>query len=255
MARSRGRLAYIFVILVALQPAAIRAQLLPLASLALPAGIDALSVGDVNGDSRDDVVARNSVSVGEVREHPTTTIYVFLGNADGSFSAAPAQPTLNIETFQHGVADMNADGRADLILLSAFLDVYLGRADGTFDFAASWFHVLTPQTSFALATGDLDADGTADLVWPSAPNVLSVRLSSLGTVTQLATSLSHITALVCGKLRGPGVNDAGVIDIVSVNGNFHEWLLNDGSGQVSPARGRSTAAPMHLAMANRSLAT
>jgi hypothetical protein len=73
-------------------------------------------------------------------------------NVLGEYStgAAPADVLL---------ADVNGDARADMIVAGATLNVRLGNGDGTFGAASSH-----PIASNSVASGDLDGDGSVDLV-------------------------------------------------------------------------------------------
>ena len=130
----------------------------------------AVDVADVNGDGRADLVTIAGA-----------TGYVYRGQPDGSFGASATSfadtyrlALLGAEGFEPvSVADVNGDGRADLV--SAHTDgnayVHFGTADGTFAGRADSFHQTLPTTLFGAATGyeviaalDVTGDGRADLV-------------------------------------------------------------------------------------------
>jgi hypothetical protein len=130
----------------------------------------AIDVADVTGDGRADLVTGTD----------TGTAYVFPGQASGAFgSAVPSfNGTLQL-AFLDGsdfepiaVADVNGDGRADLI--SAHTEgtvyVYPGKGDGTFTSRAESFHGTMPTSLFGgigfeiISAGDVTGDGRADLI-------------------------------------------------------------------------------------------
>jgi hypothetical protein len=134
------------------------------------AGHLAVDVADVNGDGRADLV---SVVGG--------TAYVYRGQTDGAFGSSAASfagtyrsGLLDGDGFEPvAIADVNGDGRADLV--SAHTDgnayVHFGTADGTFVGRADSFHNTLPTTLFGAASGyeviaalDVTGDGRADLV-------------------------------------------------------------------------------------------
>ncbi len=141
---------------------------LPAASVASAFRTDviSLSVADVNGDRRADLVAGLDLEpgVGAVEENFVET---FDGRADGGF-AAP-------RVFDFGTAreiasivpaDVNGDGSVDLVALVddpiAGFEVFLGRSDGSFD--PPIFTDLTGDQPSSLVVADLDGDGHPDLL-------------------------------------------------------------------------------------------
>jgi len=127
-------------------------------------------VADVNGDGRADLVTIVD-----------NTAYVYRGQADATFGSAVAsfagtyrQGMLSGDGFEPvALADVNGDGRADLV--SAHTDgnayVHFGGADATFSGRADSFHNTLPTTLFGADSGyeviaalDVTGDGRADLV-------------------------------------------------------------------------------------------
>lgn len=119
----------------------------------------AVSIADLNGDGKPDVVTANSES---------STISVLMGTGDGSFG-----PTTEVAT-GYGpssltVADLNGDGELDLIAATrdwnqsspGAVSVHLGNGDGTFG-ARDNYQVLDRPGYAVLA--DLGGDERPDLV-------------------------------------------------------------------------------------------
>lgn len=112
----------------------------------------AISIGDVNGDGKADLIISNSCPTGGYNAcyagpKPNSIVSVLLGNGDGTF-----QPAVSYSTGGYGggeplVADLNADGKADIVVLDECItvtsngqcgladgavSVLLGNGDGTF---------------------------------------------------------------------------------------------------------------------------
>lgn len=94
--------------------------------------------GDFNGDGKLDIAVVNTNEAGQ------STIGILLGKGDGTFQPVTF-PITNTYLSLLAVADVNLDGKADLITLAGTyggaLEVYLGNGDGT-------FRALAPQGSF-----------------------------------------------------------------------------------------------------------
>jgi hypothetical protein len=127
-------------------------------------------LADVTGNGRDDIVAFGSDGV-----------YVALSNGDGTFQ----QPFLALPGFAPSVggwssqdlyprqlADINGDGRADIIGFGASGVYYaLGQPDGTFGPITNAVQSFGPdaggwssQNTYPRLVGDVTGNGTADIV-------------------------------------------------------------------------------------------
>jgi hypothetical protein len=134
---------------------------------------------DVNGDGKLDLV--NSL-------HSEGDIAVLIGNGDGTFQPPVEYSTGGNYPLQTVAGDLNADGKLDLAVANEPNDlstvaVLLGNGDGTFQspitFSTDIFDCGVGNCfPFALAVGDFNGDGEADLAATLAntPNDLLVLL-------------------------------------------------------------------------------
>jgi FG-GAP-like repeat/FG-GAP repeat len=98
-------------------------------------GNTALSVAvvDVNGDSKPDLLVGNQCDTSINCAHGL--VGVLLGNGDGTFQPAVSYDAGGTGAWSVAVADVNGDGKPDLVIAIAFSNmvaVLLGNADGTF---------------------------------------------------------------------------------------------------------------------------
>jgi hypothetical protein len=127
-----------------------------------------VAVADVNGDGKLDlVVANRCIDNGCLIE---AVVAVLLGNGDGTFHAAVTYNSGGLFTSSVAVADINGDGKPDLIVGNDCADsncdgsvgVLLGNGDGTFKPAVTY-----PSGGFeadAVALADVNGDGKLDVL-------------------------------------------------------------------------------------------
>jgi FG-GAP-like repeat len=122
-----------------------------------------VALGDVNGDRNLDLLLAN---------HDSYNVVLLLGTGRGTFEAAPSSPIVmksGPQPHTHGlaVADFNGDGRADLVTVNSDNDndvaVVLGNGRGGFT-PAPGSPFAVGRSPYPLAIGDLDADGSMDIV-------------------------------------------------------------------------------------------
>ncbi|BDH08815.1 FG-GAP repeat domain-containing protein [Streptomyces seoulensis] len=146
------------------------------------------SPGDISGDGRADLIARNA---------STGTVYLFKGTSTHTLSA---RVKLYDNWKSHrkivGTGDLNGDGIGDLLVQDASntLYRYAGTGKGTFGARAKVFSGWGAAYDTIVGAGDLDRDGKADIVSRDTAGKLYRNSGdgkgSFGARTQIATGWS-----------------------------------------------------------------
>ncbi len=190
-----------------------------------------LVAGDLNGDGNVDLI---------------TGGLVLLGNGNGTFTPEPANlfpPTSGIETTDTGVwsiaiGDYNGDGIPDLAAETYTVQCEVGcqdsyalvvlLGDGHGNFAAA---VTIPNLSgdpLAIAAGDFNGDGVADLVETNGGSTLTVLLTAEQTAVATAAGINLPV--------GTGVNQV----VASYAGDSNYKPSNSASIGLAAAQGTPT---------------
>lgn len=211
----------------------------PLAAGGGPAGI---VTGDFNGDGKTDFAVSNSAD---------NTISIFLGNGAGGFTAAPGSSiALGAGEQTPGAlvaADFNGDGKLDLAAVNRATNnvtVLDGNGDGTFTTALG-SPLSVGASPEALAAGDLNGDGRADLaVVNQTDNTISILLNnSNGTFTASLQSPLAAATTPSG-IAVADVNMDGIADLVVTDqgADSISLYLGLGAGLFAPRFALPTAA-------------
>lgn len=195
----------------------------------LPVGVgnapDAIELLDLNGDGRLDL-ATSDFGGDEVS--------TALGNGDGTFQAAQSFGIANSpEDLAFG--DLNGDGRLDLVTANGSTDdgaVFFGNGDGTMQ-AAVTLPLLPGSQPFAVAVGDINADGRPDLAFCnlSVDSVSILLGNGDGTFQAMQTFAIGFgpAAVGLGDLNGDGC-----LDLFTANLGFPDDVAVRLQDPVSP---------------------
>jgi hypothetical protein len=175
-----------------------------------------LAVADVNGDGKPDLLTAHLVNGFFTLQ--VNGFSVLAGNGDGTFQ--PLQPldlgsTADfpiLGTPTVAVADLDGDGRRDLIVAESTLTVYLQNGAGSFRPAQSFPVGSMPS---AVAVADVNGDGRPDLLVTESDGTVSVLLANgTGSFTP-ATTTSGVelrNTPYLADLNGDGIPDSVVLD-------------------------------------------
>ncbi len=193
---------------------------------------NSLVVGDLNGDGRPDIALTANFSPGGVS--------VLLGNGDGTFqtqsaSAGPAEP---LGLYNVVVADLNGDGRPDIITANYndnSVSVLIQNRDGTFQTRRTFSIGAGGSGPEGLAVAALTANGIPDIVTSNyRSGNISILLGNGDGTFQAARVIAvgnQPFGVAAADLRGDGKED-----IVTANhgDGTVSVLLGNGDGTFQP---------------------
>jgi hypothetical protein len=158
-----------------------------------------LAVADVNGDGKPDLVVSNACQSSEYGTcNSSSEVSVLLGNGDGTFQTAVSYDSgesgsgYGEGAYSVAVADVNGDGKADLIVINQGnnVGVLLGNGDGTFQSAVTYG---SGGNAYGVAVADVNGDGKPDVVVANSGSEtvgVLINISKATTTTALASSVN-----------------------------------------------------------------
>jgi hypothetical protein len=191
----------------------------PQQPLALGSATNSVTVGDFNGDGRQDLAVVKVCATDN--QCATGEIEVLIGAGDGTFAPAGAYPAA-VEPVSIVSGDFNGDGRLDLIVGSTNANypetthelwLLLGNGDGTFGAAIPTGNAFSG--SGPIAVGDFNADGRPDLAVSRffGSSVTIFIGNGDGTFQESSlTSGRNPFGIEVGDFNGDGLQDVATAD-------------------------------------------
>lgn len=205
-------------------------------------GAYSVAVADVNGDGNPDIVVANECGINDCT---SGDVAVLLGNGDGTFQTAVAYDSGGYQTRSVAVADVNRDGRPDLLVTSCCGDqgivgVLLGNGDGTFQPVVTYDSGGSYPLTVAVA--DVNGDGNLDLVVANAnSDAVGVLLGNGDGTFQAAVSYgsggTDTNSVAVADVNGDGKPDLLAVNSCSSDNNCNGSvgvLLGNGDGTFQP---------------------
>jgi hypothetical protein len=217
--------------------------------------LDAVVVGDLNGDGNLDLVAATSAG-----NQPD--LVVFLGNGNGGFGS-PSVTSLDFQVNQLLLADVNGDSKLDLLTvdMGKNLYVFLGNDDGTFQPGVAY--ATLGDAPLNLTSGDFNADGKLDIASANTGSQTVAILFGNGDGTFQTAKTYPSSAMTSSPLFAADFNGDGKLDlliqpsnsnniaVVLLQGNFP--LAGTAPGGLSfPQQGINSTSPAQNATLSNS---
>jgi len=177
---------------------------------------EAVTIGDVNNDGRNDVVMTTSFNNDTANDYK---LFVFLQNASGVLDSPVKYSTSATNSYRPqtvAIGDVNNNGRNDVVIgnSGSGIQVFLQNTSGTLDTGI----VYSSDNSHKIRIADLNNDGLLDIAGiGSGTNTASVWLQNgIGTLNSPVTY--NVTHDGYDDLEVGDVNNDGLMDIIVMSG-------------------------------------
>jgi hypothetical protein len=201
---------------------------------------EAVAIGDLNGDGRNDVVMTSTTTLAP--PFSNNIFHVYIQNKDGTLYTPTEYLYSNpIGCIASSVAigDINNDGNNDIVIAngSCGIQTFLHNSSGGFD--AGVVHASINNTD-KIRIADINNDGLLDVVgvgWGGYSSTVSVWLQNSNGIldNQITYGIGYIglTDIEVGDLNNDGLIDVVAIGGPAGNGNIGV-LLQSQSGILTP---------------------
>jgi hypothetical protein len=203
---------------------------------------ESVAIADVNGDGKPDLIVADQgcVTCGD------GSVSVLLGNGDGTFQ--PGVPYDSGGRFANfvRVADVNGDGKPDLIAVNYYgacesgdcdgtVGVLLGNGDGTFQPAVTYD--VPAENPDSVAVADLRGDGKLDFVvgiWNEGVAVLLGNGDGTFQPAVLTGGIGQVASVAIADVNHDGKLDLVLAGAGNLGGQV-SIMLGNGDGTFQPA--------------------
>jgi hypothetical protein len=181
--------------------------------------LDAVVVGDLNGDGNLDLLAATSAG-------NAPGLVVLLGNGNGSFGS-PSVTSLGFQVSQLLLADVNGDSKLDLLTVDMYkpghLYVFLGNGDGTFQPGVAY--ATLGDSPLNLTSGDFNADGKLDIASGNTGSQTVAILFGNGDGTFQTAKTYPSSAMTGSPLFAADFNGDGKLDLFNQPSNSNNTAV------------------------------
>ena len=180
-----------------------------------------VAVADVNDDGKFDLVVANRCGNNGCLQE--SLVAVLLGNGDGTFQAPLSYGTGGLFTSSVAVADLNGDGKPDIVVANncgdsncdGAVDVLLGNGDGTFQAAVTYR--TGGLYTFSIVLADVNGDRRPDVVVTTSTFICESNTCRRVGVVAVLLGLSDGTFLPAVGYRSGGRLLGGSVTVADVN--------------------------------------